>query len=87
MDNTTITSPKTDKEIKLEIIQIASAMANSQWVEANNKIKYDAEKNGKTVYQLEPDNRLRQTLVIARRLQRFIDATGDFDTFSTPTSA
>lgn len=83
MDTTTITTSKTDKEIKLELIQIASAMANTQWVEANNRIKFEAEKSGKTEYQLMPDNRLKQTILIAKRLHRFIDTTGDIDGINT----
>jgi hypothetical protein len=65
-----------EKQIKLELLQLASAMANSQWNEGNTKIKYEAEKNGKTEYTLLPDNRVQQTIIIARKLQRFIEATG-----------
>ncbi len=65
---------KTDKEIKLEVLQIAAEIANTSWLEASAKVKYEAEKSNAVTYTLPTDNRLLLSVKNAKMLYRFVDS-------------
>lgn len=66
---------KTDKEIKLELLQIAAEIANTNWLESCAKVKFEAEKSNATTYTLPADARLRASIKNAGKLFKFLGTT------------
>ena len=78
---------KTEKEIKLEVLQIGAEIANTSWIEASAKVKYEAEKSNATTYTLPPDQRMKVAVRNAKALYKFIDSTDTITSTSVETSA
>jgi hypothetical protein len=49
-------------------------MADGKYHNANEALRYEAEKTSKTSYQTAPDNRVEEALAIADRLYKFVEA-------------
>jgi hypothetical protein len=65
---------KTEKEIRLSVLEIAAQIANTSWLEQSEKVKYEAQKSNSPTYTLPADERLRNSVRNAKKLYRFIEA-------------
>ena len=65
---------KSGYEIRLDVLNRALDMADGKYHQANEALRYEAEKTSKIFYQTAPDNRVEDALQIAEKLYKFVEA-------------
>lgn len=67
------THNKSGYEIRLEILQMAMGIADNRWHEANNLLRYQAERTNASTYTIAKDTRVQDATQIAEELYAFVD--------------